>query len=242
MMQLVQVRHALALVLGTLAAFAAAPAGARAELPPANPPDDAALARAGIRIDWPFEQGYVSRQPGDVIRVAVRSRRRKVRVALTRISDPGGAPLEVVARRRLRRGAFRARLPQQWAVTYTLTLHAAGYRYRALIGTHECPQQGVERTELTVERTSVRRGETLPARLHNTGTTCLSFGAGFDWQRLRDGQWETVPNDRPVPAIGYGLYPGGVFDFSAYAWEELEPGPHRLLYVGATSPQIEILP
>ena len=240
-MQLVQMRNTRSLALAAFAALAA-PATSHAALPAPRAPDDAALARAGIRVDWPFERGYVSRQPGNVIRVGVRSRRRKVTLALTRVSDPGGAPLEVVARRRLRRGVFRVRLPQRWAVTYTLTLHAAGHRYRALIGTHECPQDGVQRTELTVERTTVRRGETLPARLRNTGTTCLSFGAGFDWQRLRDGQWETVPNDRPVPAIGYGLYPGGVFDFAAYAWEELEPGPHRLLYVGATSPQIEILP
>ena len=227
----------------TLGAAPAAPAAAQSGHPRPNPPDTAALARAGIHVTWPFDRGEELVQPGDEIRVRIRSPKRRVTVSLGRIAVNDGPEPYVVARRRLRRGVFRATVPAGWRRLYALTLHAAGRRYRTILSTAACPKQGTARPVLTLERTQARRGETIPSRLHNTGTACHEYGAGHTWERRRDdGSWERVPDDRVWPAIAYVLYPGGSDWLGLQVWPELEPGRHRVRYGGAPPVEVDVLP
>jgi hypothetical protein len=195
----------------------------------AKPPDRAALRALGVSVTWPVSGSAASVRAGEYLSVEVRSRRRQVRVALVRLSGEGRPG--VVAQRRLRRGAFRTRLPSTGG-RYRLQLDVAGRRWstaiEALLPT--CPPAGRTEGALRLSATTVRRGDVIEVTVINTGTTCLSGGWDFFYERLReDGTWERVPANHPTPAIGVVTQPRTTTEHDALVFEELEPGRHRLV-------------
>ena len=92
-----------------------------------------------------------------------------------------------------------------------------------------CPESGTTAGTLALDRTSAARGERFAITLRNTGTTCLTYGADYSFERWRDGRWEPAGDPRPVPAWAAGLAPGESGTITGFVWEELEPGRHRVV-------------
>ena len=214
----------IAVVTAAAALLAIAPA-----VTAARPPDRAALRALGVSVTWPVSGSEASVRAGEYLSVEVRSRRRQVRVALVRLSGEGRPG--VVAQRRLRRGAFRTRLPSTGG-RYRLQLEVAGRRWSTIIEAllPTCPQAGRTEGALRLSSTVVRAGDAIDVSVINTGATCLQGGVDYFYERLReDGSWERVPTNDAFPAIGVITQPRTTSSHRATIARELQPGRHRLV-------------
>lgn len=161
-------------------------------------------------------------RPGDRVELAVAPRRAPVRIALLRVTA-AGAPMRVVAERRLREGRFRATVPPGTGLRYALRVaHTAGLYLYAPRG---------PRTTLQVDRTLVRRGEPLTTTLTNLGDVPVMTYGDWAFERADAGGWTPVP--QPVGPImtpaSFLVPPGGSSTGPATVWETLRPGHHRIV-------------
>jgi hypothetical protein len=159
--------------------------------------------------------------------------------------DGRGRPMRIVTRGVLTSGTFTARLPALAGARYALRLEVGERRWWSWITTAgpllpvegpaseaTCPAAGTGAGELRVEPAAARPGAVVTARLTNTGTGCLGFGALFHWDALLpDGTWEPVESDRPSPSWLRAVGPGGTATMNALVFPELQPGPHRMVTI-----------
>lgn len=219
-------------------------------MPAANPPKKSALRAVGLRISWPISASEVNLRPGTrlVVRVSrvrgARTRRPKARIKLVRV-DARGRAIKAVARRAMRAGTFVVRLPSRAGARYALRLAVGKQRYWSWIATSEpaapvlepilplsaCPRPGPSAGHARVDPPTGRSWDRLTVSLTNTGSSCLTGGVGYGWERqLAGGRWEEVrPDPYPAPALPFGAAPGQTSTHGAFVWPELDPGPHRLV-------------
>jgi hypothetical protein len=222
------IRVAVASVVSLLAL----PAAANAALPAAHPP---ANTVAGARLAWPLKTAETSLAPGSKLTVTVRSTRRRAIVSLVR-ADARGIPTRLLARRTLRSGAFTVSLPVDQGAAYQLRVVVAGKRYWSWITTPAAasadpciPQTAPASAELQLQTTSLARGGSLAYAVHNTGSTCLTAGEGYSWERKAgDGSWQAVPLPWPFSAVGVLVRAGASYAKTARLPEDAQPGTYRL--------------
>jgi hypothetical protein len=230
-----------ALVL-TAVLFTAAPAGAEAKLPAPRPPSPASLRALGLRIAWPTA-GTTPVATGSWLRLRVtptRGSAATVAVSLVRVSTRGRR-VDVVARRRLRRGVFAVTLPRAPDRLYQLRLDAGRRAFWSWYLARNAPFSptdgcGVSRDRaaamLTVAPAAARTAATVTLRIANTGTACLTSGPLVpEWQRrLADGSFQPVAVPRgPVAAIGLISLPGRTSAQPETVPAGLPPGEYRLV-------------
>lgn len=245
-------------IAAAVVCLAALPNVAHAALPAERPPDPPTLRAAGLTVSWPV-RGGAEFAPGDRVVVRVRALRAGDQGPLARVSlvrvNRSGRTLRGVASQSLRDGVFTARLPDLPAARYALRLDVGGRRYFSWIttagapgapppgplpppnpsprpsGPPPCPSRGTSSFEVRVDPGQARAGDRFTLMVVNTGTTCLTGGYDYGWERqLPDGSWEPVQGgDHPVPAIGVTAQPGGTFGHDASVWSELQPGAYRVV-------------
>ena len=207
------------IVLALLALLVALPATAAAK-----PPDRAELRRLGVAVTWPISGSEAVVRAGEYLSVEVRSRRRLVRVSLTHADGT------VVARRRLKRGTFRARLPVTGG-RYRLGLDVAGREYSTLIESvlPNCRPAGRDEAALRLSATRARSGDTLTVTVINTGTTCIETGRRYVVERRReDGTWEQAAPESPHRAALWRVAPNTTWE-QRVTLPNLQPGRHRIV-------------
>lgn len=198
-----------------------------------------AAANASTKVTWPELRTYA---PGEKLTVKVVSTK-PIRAVLVRRNASGKAT-RVIARRVLRKGTFSAAAPT--AGRYALKI---GTRSRTLtvVAPPSAPRPGMpataapgkddpcwrangDRAELHQLATAVRRGDTLPFELVNTGAGCLFTGAGYSFQRqASDGTWLDYPTGQFFIGAAFVLRAGQSFAKSAQIPADAEPGHYRLL-------------
>lgn len=83
---------------------------------------------------------------------------------------------------------------------------------------------------LTVDQSTAQPGGSVPYTLQNTGTGCLTSGAGYGWQDLVNGTWTNVPLVGIAwPAIAFQFPPGQTMNGSALLPASFAAGTYRLV-------------
>ncbi len=220
----------------------------------------------GYVIGWPSASSLAAMSPGDAVRVSLvrraGARHRLAVVSLLRVAS-SGRPIAVVARRRVRRrGTFTARLPAGRAGRYRLRVAIAGSRWSRSFRASPAPSVPAPvpgpapvpvppfpscfdfpdvRGTLGVAPASTRPGQTMTMAVTNTGTSCLRTGYGARWQIYRDGDWDDIPLNRPVPAILLYVQPGNTFTEDFLVPQDAVPGRYRLLkQINFGGPSIDV--
>jgi hypothetical protein len=245
-----------AVLLTAAGALVGVPGAAHAALPPAEPPPGQLGA---LRISWPLAKPTTTVAPGTrrQVRVAVgpapsaratraaELRRLRAQIELVRASATG-RPLRRVGTASLRTGRATVRVPRASATArYALRLRIGGRRWWSWIVASApasapagetpgaCPAAGVSDGRLVVAPASGRVGDRFTWTIVNTGTTCLTGGVDYRWERLQpDGTWAPVEAAHPAPAVPVIVRPGAADPgptATGFVWPELQPGPHRLV-------------
>lgn len=200
----------------SLIGLAALPAAASAALPAPNPPPKTV---AGVKLTWPVQGGQALLSPGTEVAVKVRSSHRRATISLVH-ADTRGIPDRTVARRVLRSGTVKLRIPYVNADTYQLRAVVAGKRYFSWITTTpplpakppppaptfmdvwkaRCPAASTPQY-MQLATDTAHPGDTVTYTLSSPGGSCLSGGVCSSLQRqLEDGTWTPV-DPRPCPAM-----------------------------------------
>jgi len=188
----------------------------------AAPPN---LSRHGIAVTWPKGDTVPANAPFEV---KVQSKREKVSLKLTRVSESGKL-MRVLARKTVHTGALNVTLPATVGARYRLTMEAVDREWTEDFKT-SCGAGGTPGVEGNVTPAAARSGDRVVLRMHNTGTSCLSYGSVYGWERqLGDGSWQNVPipGNNAWTAEGRSLTPSSWTGESVWVWPT-EPGAYRL--------------
>ena len=215
-------------LLGLAGALLLCPSSAHATLPRAHPPS---ASVAGAHVKWPLTKSQTQMTPGDGVSVRVHASRHPVTIALVRVNN-NGTGLKTVARKTLRRGVFRVRLPPRFS-QYALRLTVAGHRRWSWINATTClPSDKASAATLTLGATSVAPGALLPFTVANTGGGCLFTDDGATLQQqLPDGTWKTQLPSRDHSSPVRLVFPGSSSPFTAEVAPEFPAGTYRLVKV-----------
>jgi hypothetical protein len=195
----------------------------------------------GYLVQWPSDAA-LRLHPGDGVQaslIASAKALRLGRVAVVTLASVrrSGVPLHLIARRRVRRGTFSARVPAG---------RTGRYRLRVLVGrvysqvtftvdrlprraTGPCDPGDEADAELGLSTDTAAPGDALQITLTNTGPGCLTAGPGFAWQVNRGGVWTNVPLRIAFPAIALLLQPGRVLTDAFTVPTDSAPGLYRIV-------------
>ncbi len=227
---------ALALLLLVPALAGARPAG--------RLPDAHALRRAGLAVRWPLTQPNATVPEGAQLTVTVRRLRRDAPVAhvdFVRVAASGLAQ-HIVVSRRLHAGHVTVTVPKRGH--YVLRLRAGRLTYVSWVDLltlppppvpNPCPAAGTPAATLTLDAAQIAAGGSVGYAFADTGTTCLTIGTAYSWQRW-DGAWTTVPSTMAFTTVALILHPGNAYRAHATLEPAMGAGHYRLV-VGYT-PQL----
>ncbi|RKP53116.1 hypothetical protein D7Z26_15410 [Cohnella endophytica] len=120
--------------------------------------------------------------------------------------------------------------PKQPNVNYLLSIEIVspeGVVEDTFITTFFVPPNELN-ARLTIKR-SLHGSDQTELSLYNAGPTDLYFGYGYGiYQKVSDG-WKLIPDDRPVPAIGFSMKPGLTHQEEVSFPRKLKPGDYRIV-------------
>lgn len=225
---------------GTLSMALALLAPALAAAHPAGRlPDAYALRRAGLAVRWPLTQPNATVPEGAQLTVTVRRLRRDAPVAhvdFVRVAASGLAQ-RIVVSRRLHAGHVTVTVPKRGH--YVLRLRAGRLTYVTWVDLltlppsppplKPCPAAGTPAATLTLDAGQVATGGSVGYVFTDTGTTCLTIGTAYSWQRWDGGQWTAVPSTMAFTTVALILRPGSTYRAEARLEPSMGAGHYRLV-------------
>ncbi len=192
---------------------------------------------AGVKLTWPAKKAF---KPGERVSLGVRSKHRRASVALL-------WGHKVLARKTLRNGTFRIKVPGPAGLTYTLRATVAGKRYTRTLTTVACTGNA---GTLTASSATGHPGMPVKFTVKNTGIECMSIPpgplrwVGPDGNPVVLDAWGDVrlPTDMSIMARApdIALQPGESHVIDGHVPARLPDGHYTL--VVATAPGVAGLP
>jgi hypothetical protein len=201
----------------------------------------------GWQFDWPYT-AHERLAPGAALTVSVaplkgdrRSARGKLRLVLEARFGDGGRKL--LARRFVRRGSVRLRIPRGAGGRYALRAYD-GRRMvmRTLITAVTpdppppsagagCSAERAPAAALELDRAVARAGDVLTVAVVNSGPCTVGAGYPYRWERLVDGAWQPVVTGEVFILPLKAVPPGGRWTSPARVAEPsvMPPGRYRVV-------------
>jgi hypothetical protein len=170
--------------------------------------DASALARLGVRVDWPLHEKSTTLAAGATLTIGVRSTRgTAVEVTFLRVTARGSV-MRRLADRRLRDGRVTVRVPAGAGRAYQLWLSAGSLRFRGAITAADAatpsvasPAPTVVPVPVPVPAPVIDSGGDPPPPPHDPGPWCSLDGLEAAEVRLVDPDRTFAPGD----AVDYTL-------------------------------------
>jgi len=192
---------------------------------------------AGVKLSWPSKAAF---KPGEQVSLGVRSQARKASVAFL-------AGHKVLARKTLRNGTFRMKVPSPAGITYVLRATVAGKSHAKELKSVPCT--GNTGT-LKASADAGRPGTPVKFTVTNTGSECMPVApgplrwVGPDGHAVTLDAWGNVrqPGDMSMIARApdIDLQPGASYTLDGHVPERLPDGRYMLQV--ATAPGVPAIP